>query len=87
MEKITEKEMYETHLLLHKLWTSQAGTEGYNKEDWKRLEWLIDRLIDVSAGTVEFGGWLAKIQSKLGPTGMNEVQERMRPGFVRKGGV
>lgn len=84
MYKITEREMYETHLLLHKLWTSQVGTEGYNKEDWKRLEWLMDRLIDASAGTFEFGGWLAKIQAKLGPMGMDEVQDRVRPGALRK---
>lgn len=26
----------------HKVWTSQVGTEGYNKKDWQELRRLLD---------------------------------------------
>jgi hypothetical protein len=81
---VTDEEMYEIHVLFHKLWTAQVHADGYNKRDWGRLEELMTKLVNIPAGTVKGGGWLAKVQQRLGTVGMKKVQDRVRPDLVRR---
>jgi hypothetical protein len=36
------------HTLLHTLWTKAVGTNGYNKEEWKRLAAFVYDNINVN---------------------------------------
>jgi hypothetical protein len=41
------------HREFHKQWTASVGTDGYNKEDWSRLDTLLNRIMYPNGGTRE----------------------------------
>jgi hypothetical protein len=43
MEEMEDK-VRKTRELFHKIWTSQVGTEGYNKREWQKLQKLLGEL-------------------------------------------
>lgn len=54
--------MYELHGLIHKLWSKAAGTEKYDKEEWKRLEELVGKAFRTMLGSeVDRVGYMALI--------------------------
>lgn len=63
MIKITPEEMYEAHGLLHRLWSNAVYVEKAGKEEWKRLQQLIDIAFDELMGIEE--GWLLRTEKIL----------------------
>lgn len=81
MADLTDQEFYEAHLLLHRLWTTGVGQEGYHKSAWVRLEYLLGKVIEKQTGDEQSGGWLAKVQERLGPEIMKALSDRARGSY------
>lgn len=81
MADLTDQELYEAHLLLHRLWSASVGTSEYEKSAWVRLEYLLGKLIEKQTGDEQSGGWLAKIQNRLGPGIMEAIGRRARGSY------
>lgn len=58
------EEMIELHGLFHTLWTEDVGRDGYDKAQWKRLEELVGKAMNIVAGA-PMGGWLGEAQRKV----------------------
>lgn len=65
--------MYEMHGLLHRLWSKAVGPAGYDKEEWKRLEELVEKAFRTILGPdADKMGYMALITPK------QELQEQIR---------
>lgn len=42
-------EYRQLHAQLHKMWSDHVGRPGYNKQDWKELQVLIQEAVDAAA--------------------------------------
>jgi hypothetical protein len=42
------------HTLLHTLWTKAVGTDGYDKEEWKRMSTFVYENIDTNKLNVRY---------------------------------
>jgi hypothetical protein len=45
---LTEEESEDFWRLLHKFWTRDTGTDGYDKKEWQKFEEYIIRFIEAS---------------------------------------
>lgn len=64
MNELTMKEMLEMRFRFHRLWTAAVGTHGYDKEEWKSMEAVLDRAFDqlTQREHIGSGAWMGEAQ-------------------------
>ncbi len=82
MNALTIEELYEMYCRFHVLWTKSVGQEGYDKQDWARLSWLLERILEASLPCNETG-WILRLEGLLGHEKMEEISRRVHPGEGR----